>query len=394
MPFNDDSARRLTASSVLMADGSTWGGSGGYADIPGFIASDPSMDLPFTAWIISKDDPYPAGFIEQIEAKDAFQSARQGHAFCWDMGQHDVNGIGVIDRDGSGADIPVAYGKGLFKLNLPYIATSNSSIDDNPGTGVRDGSGVYDGDYVGCVNAGFAWTVTSDTAGAFNFTIDNNFMDRAPTTQAQTTLTGTIASSGSGAVTVTDASGFLSVSGGNNVYALVNGTEIIKITSIVGNTINYSSRGQLGTQRALAFRSRDDQAARQPADRPERRPVRDDDGQSDDPPGARRPRADRLRRDAGWRGNDALHVGVGPVIRRRQTLTNRRHDQFERSYQRLPAVNGRRKRCGISRSGRIRVALQSRGVEQCVDSAIWGATALISSVQAARVWPRWNLVAV
>ncbi len=230
-----------------MQDGSTWGGTGGYADIPGWIAANPAEDLPFTAAFISKDDPYPSGFSDFISAITAFQAAHQGHAFCWDMGQHDVNGIGVIDRDGPAADTSVAYSKASFKLTLPYIATSGSSIDDTPGTGARNGSGVYDGDYVGCVNAGFAWTVSSDTSGAFNFTIDNNFMDRSPTTQAQTTLSGSIASSGSGAVTVADASGFLSVGGGNNVYALVNGTEIIKITSIVGNTINYSSRGQLGT---------------------------------------------------------------------------------------------------------------------------------------------------
>ena len=35
-----------TAASVLMSDGSTWGGAGGYADIPGYIAANPNIGIP------------------------------------------------------------------------------------------------------------------------------------------------------------------------------------------------------------------------------------------------------------------------------------------------------------------------------------------------------------
>ena len=80
MPFRATTAAApstlgTTASSVLMSDGSTWGGSGGYADTPSFIAANPGDDLPFTVWAIGKYDPYPVSFLEQIEAVAAFTSA-------------------------------------------------------------------------------------------------------------------------------------------------------------------------------------------------------------------------------------------------------------------------------------------------------------------------------
>jgi len=234
------------AASVLTNSGAVWGGAGGYADMPGFVAADPGTDLPVALWMTSKDDPYPISFLEHIEAANAFRSARRGHAFVWFMGGHDTGNLerGLIDCDWTTPDATLCYGKSLFRLDAPYIATTNSSIDDNPGTGTRNASGVYDGDYSGGINIGFRWTVTADTASAFDFTIDNNWMDRAPTAP-QTTTTGTLASSGSGSVTVTDGSIFQSVSA--NPYFLIGGTEIVVVTNVVGNTLTYTSRGQLGT---------------------------------------------------------------------------------------------------------------------------------------------------
>lgn len=239
-----------TASAVLMADGSTWGGDGGYADAPGFIASNPGTDLPFTAWAIGKYDPYPVSFLEQIEARDAFTSAHRGFAFAWATMAHESSAypIAAIDCDNlvnGGGDAAVCYGKSLFKLNLPYIAFDSSSIDDNPGTNTPTGSGLLDGDYTGCINCGFKWTVSADTSSAFDFTVSNAWMTRSPTTFPASTTSATIASSGGGSVAVASTAGWLSVS--SNFYVLVGGVEVIKVTSTAGNTLTFTSRGLFGT---------------------------------------------------------------------------------------------------------------------------------------------------
>ena len=238
------------AANVLMSDGTTWGGSGGYADTPSFIAANPGTDLPFTAWNIGKYDPYPISFLEQIEAVAAFESAYRGYAFVWATMAHEgtAAGEGDINCDATTKDAAVCYSKPLFKLNLPYIAFGNSSINDNLGTNTPTANGLIDGDYVGCINCGFKWTVSSDTSGAFNFTVSNAWMTRSPTTIPLTTLTETMASSGSGTVAVTSSAGWQST--GLNPYALVGGTEVVKISSTVGNVITFSSRGLFGTTAA------------------------------------------------------------------------------------------------------------------------------------------------
>jgi hypothetical protein len=238
---------------IQFADGTTFGGTGGWADMPTFIAANPGTDLPVTTWTISKDDANlsnsgPASFQEELDALAAFQSAKRGHFFVWNMGAHDTTGMGAINCDSDTTpDNGVCYSRSLFKLNLPYLAFSSSSIDDNPGTATRDAFGVMDGASVGCINCGFTWNITTDTTGAFNFTVGNNWMSRSPTISPQTTLTGSIASSGTGTVTVTDGSVFQSVAGTQNIYFLVGGTEIIKVTSRSGNTLTYNGRGALGT---------------------------------------------------------------------------------------------------------------------------------------------------
>ena len=136
------------------------------------------------------------------------------------MGGHESTPVGmkIIDCDAAGANGGTCYGKNLFKLNAPYIAFSNSSIDDKPGTGTRNAFGIYDGDYSGCINCGFKWNIMSDASKVLDFTVDNTWMDRAPTPAPKTMLTGTLAASGSGTVTVSDASAFQSLAN-NNYYS-------------------------------------------------------------------------------------------------------------------------------------------------------------------------------
>ena len=238
-----------TVTAIKMADGTTWGGTGGYADVPSFVASSPGTDLPFADWQYSSNDAYTT-VGEQLQAMAAFESAHRGYAAVWFMGAHDTGftARGAIDCDWSGHDDAICYRKDKLKLGQPYIAFSNSSINDNPGTGGTLPNGMRDGSWAGGKNIGFTWNVTSDTAGGFNFTVGNAYMGRPPTAHPSTTLTGSIASSGTGTVTVTDGSVFNTIGvGTGNVYFLVGGTEIIQMASRSGNTLTLGARAQLGT---------------------------------------------------------------------------------------------------------------------------------------------------
>jgi hypothetical protein len=237
----------------LMSDGSTWGGTGGYADIPTFIASNPGTDLPFTAWAIGKYDPYPISFLEEIEASDAFETARRGYAFCWATMAHEgtATPTAPIDRDGAFPNTAIAYRKDQFRLDLPYIAFSNSSINDTPGTATPTTNGLLDGDWLGCRNAGFVQNVTADTGSAFNFTVSNPWMAYSPTTIPQTTTVGTMTGSSTGSLALTSTAGWLSIN--YHPYALVGNAaspstqEVVKFNSIGAGTINITTRGQFGT---------------------------------------------------------------------------------------------------------------------------------------------------
>src|SRR3954447_22690119 len=156
-----------TASSVQLYDGSTWGGDGNYADTLTLFTASPGSDLPVMMYLGTKNDPF-AVWVDQITAKSTFQSAHRGHGFVWSMGLHDTNApvFGLLSCDFATRDTSVCYNKSLFKLNTPYLATSNSSIDDNPGTGATTANGLFDGDYSGCVNCGFTWNFTTDSSGA------------------------------------------------------------------------------------------------------------------------------------------------------------------------------------------------------------------------------------
>ena len=243
-----DSIERLDGGRVGL------GGSGGYADTPGYVAANPGADIAPTFWTIGKYDPYPFSFLEQIEAAAAFDTAHVGHAFAWGTFAHESTALaeGAINCDGYLADATGCYSKTLFKLNLPYIAFSSSSINDNSGTNVRQANGLLDGDYVGCIGCGFKWIVGTDTSGAFSFTVDNVWMDRSPTVLPTTTTSGTIASTGGATVAVGSTSGWV-VDGNSGTYALVGDDaspttqEVVKVTAATGGNVTYSSRGLFGT---------------------------------------------------------------------------------------------------------------------------------------------------
>ena len=194
----------------------------------------------------------------------------------------------AIDIDGllnGGGDAGAAYSKASFKLNLPYIGFGNSSIDDNPGTNTPTANGLIDGDYLGCINAGFKWTVTSDTSGRVQFhgqqRVDGALADDAAGDDAVRDDGILRLGLGRGRV---EHGGWLST--GSNPYALVGGTELVKITSTAANTITFSTRGDVRDDGASARLGGDDHAARDEADRPQWRPLRDDDRRHDAAPDA------------------------------------------------------------------------------------------------------------
>ena len=248
------------ASAVLLSDGTRWGGDGGYADLPAFIASNPGTDLPVAFWSIAKDDPYPASFLEQIETANAFKSAHRGFAFAWTMGMHNEGDEpgGAIDCDNAVAITSVCYKKSLFALNKPYPAFANSSIDDNPGTGVRQSTGIYDGDYTGCIGCGFSWLPITENSSSVTLSISNNWMSLPPSDRPTTTLSAPISSATSyGSVTLTDPTlGGLLKPVGSNPYFLI-GNEIVAVCTTIstkcpavgvsGGSLYYLTRATLGT---------------------------------------------------------------------------------------------------------------------------------------------------
>ncbi|MGD9613855.1 MAG: hypothetical protein AB7H90_01510 [Alphaproteobacteria bacterium] len=240
------------AASVLLPDGTPWGGDGNYADTINLITSNLADDLPVVHWGATVYDGSIGTIGEtmqwQIEALNAFRTAdTRGFGFVWTVGFHDREAMmGVFSCDETAADSAcVPWSK--LQLDLAYPAFNNSSIDDDPGTGTLGADGIMDGDPIGCVNCGFTWNVVSDTAGSFEITIDNDWLGKSPTPR-ETTLASELASGASGPMTVTDGSVFASASA--NPYFVVGppgSQEIFNVTSVSGNTVNFAARGMWTT---------------------------------------------------------------------------------------------------------------------------------------------------
>jgi hypothetical protein len=242
------------ASALQFADGSSWLN---YVNFPTAVQANPGDDMPFFGIQIAKDDTNmaasgPQSFAQDIEAINALQAAHRGHALTFFVGGHDTgfSNMGAINCDWSGAIAGVCYNKSQFALNLPYIATSSSSIDDNMGTATRDAAGILDGDSIGCINCGFTWTVTTDTSGAFNFTLGNTWMARSPTTIPATTISGSMTNVAT-VVALTSATfgGNVLNVGANPYFKIGSGAtaEIVTASSISGGNLNIVSRGQFGS---------------------------------------------------------------------------------------------------------------------------------------------------
>jgi hypothetical protein len=244
------------AAQVLVPDGTAWGGTGGYADLPTRIL-DLSQPFPPVFWGANQHDLSILGTAEiswgqQVEAMNAFQTARRAHGLAWTLGNHDTRPHGVLDCDESAANLAVCVPKESLRRDQAHFAFSNSSIDDDVGSATFDSNRVpTDGVMSGCVNCGFRWTIATDTAGSFVGTVDNTWMHLQPTINPTTTLTATIPdASGAGTVGVADGSVFGTPPYGGT-YMLVGqntgNSEFMIFTGISGNTLSYASRTTGGT---------------------------------------------------------------------------------------------------------------------------------------------------
>jgi hypothetical protein len=232
---------------VLLRDGTVWGGNGGYADIPNYIATHVG-ELPWYGWGTGKHDSF-GPWTDHLAGLAAFKAAKRGFAFGWHSGAHETSTSpiqGIEWESGSATTRAWCYSKSLFALNKSYPAFLNSSIDDDPGTGTLTG-GEYDGDILGMINAGFTWTTPSDTTNGWSTSIGNNFMARSPTTIPQTTLALPLTATAT-SLQVTSNTGFPST--GANFDARI-GNEQIRVNTIPATTTWSSiTRGLNGTTAA------------------------------------------------------------------------------------------------------------------------------------------------
>jgi len=116
--------------------------------------------LPFIGWGIGRNDGY-ATWQEQVDMVNALKACRYGFAFDWNNGTH---------SDGPAAALIVSKQyRTTFLKNASYPAFTNSSLDNNPGSG-----SPTDGDLSGCINCGFTWASVTDTQTAWSASISNS----------------------------------------------------------------------------------------------------------------------------------------------------------------------------------------------------------------------------
>jgi hypothetical protein len=115
--------------------------------------------IPFIGWGIGRNDGY-ASWQEQVDMINVLKSCRQGFAFYWNGGGH---------GDGpAAARVILTQYETRFARNISYPAFTNSSLDDNPGSG-----DPAQGDLAGCINCGFTWTDVHDAAELWSANLSN-----------------------------------------------------------------------------------------------------------------------------------------------------------------------------------------------------------------------------
>ena len=171
--------------------------------------------------------------------------------------------FGLLSCDLNTRDTCVCYNKTLFKLNAPYLATSRTARSTTtPAPRQRRRTGSLTAIIPAASTAGSPGTSRPTTPARWpSRSIITGWTSRRPRTRRRR-LTGTIASSGGGTVTVTDGSVFQSTS--TYPYFLIGGTEAVTVTSVSGNNVTYSHARPVRHDGAVAQLGADDHAVRLP----------------------------------------------------------------------------------------------------------------------------------
>ena len=142
-------------------------------DVSTWISRDCSRNLPYLSWSSGRRDAGLANhrmWSYAVEMARTLSACHYGFSFIWNNGVHD--GItGSLERT-----LLEQYQK-VFASNLSYPAFTNASFDGNYGSG-----DPKDGDLSGCVNCGWQWKVTDDTANSWSVSLTNNQVAQRATT--------------------------------------------------------------------------------------------------------------------------------------------------------------------------------------------------------------------
>jgi hypothetical protein len=143
---------------------------------PAWVAQDCSVDLPYLSWSSGRNDTTLANYamwLYSVEIANAVRTCHYGFSFIWGNGSHDNVTAGLENT------LLEQY-QTVFAKNVSYPAFTNFSLDNNYGNGDRT-----NGDLSGCVNCGWQWNVTSDTASSWSA----SFANTQVSTQATTDVT-------------------------------------------------------------------------------------------------------------------------------------------------------------------------------------------------------------
>ena len=224
---------------------------------------------------ISKAICYPVSFLERSRRRTRLQRAHQGHAFVWKWGST-TSIRGQARRAATrAARHDDRLRQGAVQAE-PAVYRAQRQLDQGQPRH-RDAQRQRRLRRRLCRLRRIAASPGSSrpTLRARSISRSTTPSSTAADRSRRNDLTGTMASTGS-QFGDGDRRDRFSASRSNDVYALVNGTEIIKITSIAGNTINYGSRRPArhdGRARAAAETIR--RLASVP-DRPQWRPLHDE----------------------------------------------------------------------------------------------------------------------
>ena len=133
-------------------------------DITGWMAQDCSRNLPYVSWSSGRNDVGVANhhmWTYAVQLANTLKTCHYGFSFIWSNGRHDAATAGLENT------LLERY-QAAFARNLSYPAFTNFSMDQDYGDG-----DFNNGSPTGCVNCGWQWRVTGDTATSWSASFTN-----------------------------------------------------------------------------------------------------------------------------------------------------------------------------------------------------------------------------